>query len=54
MIVSPEDFKSYTSKHRLSPLNNVDDENVINSSYSVDYNGTNIDINIKMLKPGGC
>ena len=53
MIVSPEDFKSYTSKHRLSPLNNLDDENVINSSYSVDYNGTNIDINIKMLKPEG-
>lgn len=50
LLVDSESFKLYRNSHRLRPFEQAD-ENVLENSCLVDYNGKDISIVVKMLVP---
>ncbi|MDD4291423.1 MAG: hypothetical protein PHX51_04210 [Clostridia bacterium] len=51
MIITSTILSAYTFNHRLRPLNSTPDNFLLEDSYNCQYNGQDISISIRMLKP---
>lgn len=50
LVLDDNDFKTYRFRHRLKPFEKVD-ESILENSCSFDYDGKDISIIVRMLKP---
>ena len=49
--ITENEFRFYTRQHRLQPISDYDPEDIMENSYQCQYNGKELIITIKMLKP---
>ena len=51
--ITENEFRFYTRQHRLQPISDYDPEDIMENIYQCQYNGKELVITIKMLKPEG-